>query len=97
MMKVNVEQGIVIQQLVLLIVTLSICSWGPIDPISQERIPSKRTFKLPDPVKESDYSLEEVLNSRRSVRSYKKEPLILNEISQILWAAQGKTGGGGRG
>jgi len=34
--------------------------------------------------------MEETLNQRRSVRDYKKGPLSLEEISQILWAASGK-------
>ena len=40
-------------------------------------------------------SLEEVLSQRRSIRSYAKEPLSLNELAQLLWAAQGSTGPGG--
>jgi len=55
-------------------------------------------IKLPDPVYKSGTSVEEALLKRRSVREYKKEPLELKEISQLLWAAQGITseGDGGR-
>jgi SagB-type dehydrogenase family enzyme len=57
----------------------------------------RQKMKLPQPRLKSNVSLEEVLNSRRSIRSYKKEPLTLDEVSQLLWAAQGKTvGWGGR-
>lgn len=35
-------------------------------------------------------SIEETLNQRRSVRDYKKGPLDLAQISQLLWAASGK-------
>jgi SagB-type dehydrogenase family enzyme len=35
--------------------------------------------------------VEEALLKRRSVRSYKKEKLTLNELSQLLWSAQGIT------
>jgi SagB-type dehydrogenase family enzyme len=35
-------------------------------------------------------SIEEALNYRRSVRDYKKGPLSLEQISQLLWAASGR-------
>jgi len=46
---------------------------------------------LPAPRLESDVSLEEALRRRRSVRSYAEEPLTLEEIGQLFWAAQGIT------
>lgn len=46
---------------------------------------------LPEPDYESDVSLEYTLLSRRSVRTYSDEPLLITEISQLLWAAQGIT------
>ncbi len=46
---------------------------------------------LPAPRLESDVSLEEALARRRSVRAYSGEPLTLEEIGQLLWAAQGTT------
>ncbi len=49
------------------------------------------TIDLPDPSYASDTSIEEALLERRSVRSYKDEPLTLHEISQLLWAAYGIT------
>ncbi len=49
------------------------------------------TVNLPKPKLTSDYSIEKVLNERRSVRSYEDEPLTLEEVSQLLWSAYGIT------
>ena len=49
-----------------------------------------KEIKLPKPKEKGSTSIEETLNQRRSVRDYKKGPLNLGEISQILWAASGK-------
>ena len=46
---------------------------------------------LPKPKYTSNTSIEEALNKRRSVRDYKKDPLSLAEVAQILWSAQGIT------
>lgn len=48
-------------------------------------------IKLPEPTYDSDVSLEESLVKRRSVRDYTGEPLRLEDVSQLLWAAQGVT------
>jgi len=52
---------------------------------------TSETISLPEPVQDSDTSIEETLRKRRSNRSYKDRPLTLKEISQLLWAAQGMT------
>ncbi len=46
---------------------------------------------LPSPVKTSRVSLEQTLNTRRSRRSFQDKPLTLNQVSQLLWSAQGVT------
>ncbi len=48
-------------------------------------------IKLPPPRYESKTSLEQALLKRRSVREYSDAPLLLHELSQLLWAAQGIT------
>ena len=48
-------------------------------------------LKLPDPEHDSDVSVERALYNRRSVREFNDEPVTLDEISQVCWAAQGIT------
>jgi len=51
---------------------------------------------LPEPRYDSDVSVEEALLKRRSVRNYTDEALTLQEIAQLLWAAQGITDPSGK-
>ena len=51
----------------------------------------KMEITLPAPDKNSETSVEQALESRRSTRSYKNQPLELSHIAQLLWAAQGIT------
>lgn len=57
---------------------------------------SIRIVTLPAPVKTGEVSVEEALTRRRSHRAYSGSTLTTAEISQILWAAQGKSAGGKR-
>ena len=52
---------------------------------------SGRVIKLPSPRHQGEVSVEEAVFKRRSIRRYKDEPLTLAEVSQLLWAAGGKT------
>ena len=49
-------------------------------------------MKLPRPRHDGPVSVEATLRQRRSVREYAGESLTLEEISQVLWSAQGVTG-----
>ncbi len=58
-------------------------------PETYKRYPSAPKVQLEPPKVESGAPLWEVLGRRRSVRTFKKEPLAKSELSQLLWAAQG--------
>lgn len=51
---------------------------------------------LPQPLIESDYSLEAALYNRVSDRQYADQALNFDEISQLVWAAQGENQKGTR-
>jgi len=47
--------------------------------------------KLPAPKLMGEISVEEALNLRKSVRKFLDKPLSIDQISQLLWSAQGIT------
>lgn len=52
---------------------------------------SLNIMKLSAPKKRGDISVEETIAKRRSVREFKSTKLSKEQISQLLWAAQGVT------
>lgn len=59
---------------------------GAVPPIQQ---PTGGTVELPAPHHDGSISVEAALLRRRSIRAYHAEPLRLDEVAQLLWAAQG--------
>ena len=51
-----------------------------------------KSVKLPQPKLKGTMSLEEAIKKRRCVRSYKDKALTLEQLSQLLWSADGITG-----
>lgn len=50
-----------------------------------------RRIVLPPPRQSGDTPLEEAIATRRSVREFTAQELSWEEVSQLLWAAQGET------
>jgi SagB-type dehydrogenase family enzyme len=57
-------------------------------------IPGSAGTKLPKPDTSGRVSAEQCILQRRSVRAYRAAPLGFADVGQLLWAAQGITGGG---
>jgi SagB-type dehydrogenase family enzyme len=51
----------------------------------------RQPIQLPRPRLKSGVSFEKVLGERRSVKEYSGEALTIENVSQLLWAAQGVT------
>jgi SagB-type dehydrogenase family enzyme len=73
--------------MLLLLLNFSAC--GPADD-GESQIDST-VIILPEPRYDSDISVEEAILQRRSIRDYTTQPLTLQEVAQLLWAAQGIT------
>ena len=78
-----------------LIGILSVFWLGPTgvtgQPSGQPGTEGAKMFKLCDPRLDGSVPVEKALQQRRSVRAYKDEGLNLDELAQVLWAAQGIT------
>lgn len=70
----------------LLVVTGGACRAAP-----GAQAPALATLDLPPPRLDGDMSLEAAIIGRRSVRDFTETPLTLEQVGQLLWAAQGVT------
>lgn len=55
----------------------------------------KDAITLPAPRWSGTVPLEQVIYERRSIREYTREPIALEDLAQLLWAAQGITSSAG--
>ena len=53
-------------------------------------VPGTFPLKLPEPQTDGKFSVERALFERKSMRKYRDEKLTLKQLSQILWACQGR-------
>ncbi len=75
---------------IILVSVVLVLPWRPLI-MSASAIDKEGRIKLPAPVLKSDTSVEEALAERRSVRDFQDSPLTLQQVAQLLWAAQGVT------
>jgi SagB-type dehydrogenase family enzyme len=73
------------------IVALTAPSTEATAPALQTLTPQPQFIDLPPPRLKGTLTLEEALAKRRSVRQYSAKALTMDELGQLLWAAQGIT------
>ncbi len=82
-------------QRIVLALTLALalagCRSGTNSPTPAPILASAETIDLPPPREQGPMSLEQTLAQRRSTRRYSDQTLSLEQLSQLLWAAQGIT------
>ena len=65
--------------------------WSAQPSLQKEYADAITTIELPPPVTTGGPPSWDVIRVRRSLRSYTREPIAVEELSQLLWATQGTT------
>jgi len=71
---------------------ISFTKLNPEQKLASMKPKNQDVIKLPEPQTSGGISVEKAISQRRSVRNFSDKPLNLDQISQLLWAAQGITG-----
>jgi len=72
-------------------VLLSVAAVLTCSTVEPATVKRAKVIDLPEPTLKGTVALEDTLARRRSVRSFTSEPLTMQEIGQLVWAAQGIT------
>ena len=67
----------------------SVCLWVGCWFLVQGVQAAVKTIPLPEPRRIGPMSVEQAMAERRSVRNFAETPLTLEQVSQLLWSAQG--------
>jgi SagB-type dehydrogenase family enzyme len=77
--------------LLILPLLLAGCAVPSTNSVPTGEVESVSLVQLPGPQQSSGTSIEQALQTRRSVREFSTEGVSLDKIAQLLWAAQGVT------
>jgi len=95
-MKSNISNCIIMKKILFMFATLlalAACNQNkPAEAIvetSRTEIPADSIIRLPEPDKTLDVTLMQALSDRKSQRDFAEQPLSLEELSTLLWAANG--------
>ena len=77
--------------LILIILSLAACRSEPDTPPPPPTLDAPEMINLPTPREQGDVSLEQAIVRRRSARAFTDEGLTPEQLSQLLWSAQGIT------
>jgi SagB-type dehydrogenase family enzyme len=77
--------------LLVMFVLVVACGSAADPPVSSVGTPGLNRIDLPLPDRSGEMPLEATLEARRSIRDYRAQELSMEELSQLLWAAQGVT------
>jgi SagB-type dehydrogenase family enzyme len=74
---------------IILLSTLAVCGKKPKG--EYFAMEQKKIIELPLPQKKGKLSVEEAISKRRSIRNYLSKELTIEQLSQLVWSAQGIT------